>query len=416
MNKNPESGKYYLENELRTWSELKQRAAAMDAANADSNGSAARLKLQTAQSPVLRRWGGCAFGCDHDKIKFPRRVRRRDTSDIMNGNGNLTKPAEKTSQSYSQNEKTTYQSHHSYHQTSKNGTLSVNEEPSAPPPTSPHKQDVTNHKFTHARNSIPEEPTGLAYTQPAFNSIHNGSSEQTGWARNHGEHKMGCLYIDGSNDSGNFLSTSPAALQFGRDGGGSLSGAASPTGIKSEEDDYFDSTLNAAADSKVSQHPPYLSSSSSLPLATAQTPPQPQQQQETQHQSQNQPSSTEYPTSSASASAAAAITPSSTPSHPPSSTLSSPSYQSIPEKWTSQSGMGAGAQAEPLGDYDGIGASKTEENGADELGKNGNINGERGVDGKEEGGGGGGRGGGGQNLKAVQRAEERSNSVGESVY
>ena len=432
MNKNAESGKYYLENELRTWSELKKRAAAIDAADADSNGNAARPTPQSAQSPVSRRWGGCAFGCDHDKIKFPRRVRRRDTSDIMNGDGNITKPADKTSQSLSRDGNMSYQSHHPYHHTTENGSLLVNEEPSAPPKTTNRNHDVANYNLNHVQNSIPEEVTGLAYTQPAFTSTQNGSSDQNDWARNYNEHKMSYLYVDGNHDNGNYLGASSAALQLGRDGGGTLSGAASPTGIKLEEDDYFISTMNlsqtpANAASSLSRHSPSFSSTS-LPPATANTPHQPQQQeqkqqqqqeQQQQRQTQHQSSSTEHPcpssSSSPSAAAAAAaaaavtatptITPSSTPSHPP-----PPTYQLTPEKWTSQSGMGAGAQAEPLGDYSnaGDGINKMEENGerdgkiTEGLEKMGDVN------------GGGGRGG--EHFKAVQRAEERSNSVGESVY
>ena len=101
------------------------------------------------------------------------------------------------------------------------------------------------------------------------------------------------------------------------------------------------------------------------------------------------------PSSSAAAAVAAAATlKSSILSYPSSST-----YQLTSEIWASQSGMGTSAQAEPLGDYGGGGEIGSVE-----------YTGSSGVSKTEE------NGGKGQILKAVQRAEEWSNSVGESIY
>lgn len=78
MNKQ-ESGKYVLENKLRTWSELRrERALKKDKEKEKEKGSAATPtnkesnkldKALAVQSPITapRRWGGCPNGCNHDK-------------------------------------------------------------------------------------------------------------------------------------------------------------------------------------------------------------------------------------------------------------------------------------------------------------------------------------------------------------
>ncbi|KAI7788862.1 hypothetical protein LA080_008754 [Diaporthe eres] len=80
MNKQ-DSGKYVLENNLRTWSELrkeralkkgKEKEKEKEKSDAGTPGSKDTSKLDkalSADSPVKppRRWGGCPNGCSHDK-------------------------------------------------------------------------------------------------------------------------------------------------------------------------------------------------------------------------------------------------------------------------------------------------------------------------------------------------------------
>lgn len=75
MRKN-DSGKYILENKLRTWSELKKERAAQQAlltgggSKLDSAPSTTpRMPSDPSAPPVemRRRWGGCPNGCNHDK-------------------------------------------------------------------------------------------------------------------------------------------------------------------------------------------------------------------------------------------------------------------------------------------------------------------------------------------------------------
>ncbi|KAG6360296.1 hypothetical protein INS49_011353 [Diaporthe citri] len=78
MNKQ-DSGKYVLENNLRTWSELRKERALKkgkekekeksDTGTPGSKDTSKLDKALSADSPVKppRRWGGCPNGCSHDK-------------------------------------------------------------------------------------------------------------------------------------------------------------------------------------------------------------------------------------------------------------------------------------------------------------------------------------------------------------
>lgn len=91
MKQSPANGKYILENELRTWSALKKRAATEGKTGATPTSSRPTPLTGTSgnatASPVvpIRRWGGCANGCDHDKMSWPKRVMRKNTADFLGG-------------------------------------------------------------------------------------------------------------------------------------------------------------------------------------------------------------------------------------------------------------------------------------------------------------------------------------------
>ncbi|KAK7529302.1 phosphoglycerate mutase family protein [Phyllosticta citribraziliensis] len=83
MKQNLDNGKYVLQNQLRTWSDLKRRAASVQGRNDKAIETGPPPPQPNSPSIPARRWGGCADGCDHDKINFPRRTRRQNTSDIL---------------------------------------------------------------------------------------------------------------------------------------------------------------------------------------------------------------------------------------------------------------------------------------------------------------------------------------------
>ncbi|KAI9706144.1 MAG: hypothetical protein M1812_008253 [Candelaria pacifica] len=75
MNADPISGKYTLQNQLRTWSALKrERAAAQDKAQV--------IVQPESPIPVRKRWGGCPEGCDHAKDKLGDIKPRQKSADI----------------------------------------------------------------------------------------------------------------------------------------------------------------------------------------------------------------------------------------------------------------------------------------------------------------------------------------------
>jgi hypothetical protein len=83
-----DSGKYLLENNLRTWSELKRERALKEAREAqerDPNGDTQEVarpdgRARSKSSTVAtRRWGGCPNGCDHNSHY----VKKREDIEVL---------------------------------------------------------------------------------------------------------------------------------------------------------------------------------------------------------------------------------------------------------------------------------------------------------------------------------------------
>ncbi|CAD0095209.1 unnamed protein product [Aureobasidium mustum] len=75
MQKNLDSGKYVLQNQMRTWSEYKRRAIPQHNQ---------QVTASQVASPVIpaRKWGGCVGGCTHQHSKFPRRIKKQDEATV----------------------------------------------------------------------------------------------------------------------------------------------------------------------------------------------------------------------------------------------------------------------------------------------------------------------------------------------
>lgn len=86
MRQNPDTGKYILENQLRTWSELKKQKAkeqAQEKKDESSTHDVEQGKIKTSpEAPKKRIWGGCPEGCNHDHDDYPRRPRASTTRDF----------------------------------------------------------------------------------------------------------------------------------------------------------------------------------------------------------------------------------------------------------------------------------------------------------------------------------------------
>ncbi|KAI5863375.1 phosphoglycerate mutase-like protein [Durotheca rogersii] len=97
MTKQKDSGKYDLENKLRTWSELRRERAALQAKEDEAKGladagkekSPNKLERQNSVPIPMRRWGGCPQGCNHGKTFKIRRdlaeLRLHDENDAKIG-------------------------------------------------------------------------------------------------------------------------------------------------------------------------------------------------------------------------------------------------------------------------------------------------------------------------------------------
>lgn len=88
MRKKEDSGKYILENKLRTWSELKHEKLAITAPK-DKEREREKGKDTTAREPVAspipprKKWGGCPNGCDHGRHYY----RKENSMHAMQTNG-----------------------------------------------------------------------------------------------------------------------------------------------------------------------------------------------------------------------------------------------------------------------------------------------------------------------------------------
>lgn len=97
MRKDEATGKYALENQLRTWSELRRErrelegGAAAPGTNGTPNKDAERLS-RSKTFVSLRRWGGCPNGCNHRR-EYKRREdleTLRKSDEHANGEAPLT--------------------------------------------------------------------------------------------------------------------------------------------------------------------------------------------------------------------------------------------------------------------------------------------------------------------------------------
>ncbi|KAL7623932.1 hypothetical protein AAE478_005489 [Parahypoxylon ruwenzoriense] len=93
MKKQKDSGKYDLQNKLRTWSELRRERAALQAKEDKELGDTGKEKEPNKQekpntTPAPpRKWGGCPQGCNHGKnFKI-----RRDLAELRQHDENCAK-------------------------------------------------------------------------------------------------------------------------------------------------------------------------------------------------------------------------------------------------------------------------------------------------------------------------------------
>ncbi|KAF2805374.1 phosphoglycerate mutase-like protein [Mytilinidion resinicola] len=241
MKQSQSNGRYILQNELRTWSELKRRAGSLE------KHSASTTSLTSSKGPPpppytssptipVRRWGGCANGCNHSQIVFPRRAKRQNTADFTN-NTSLPAPALPTTTPKTNDDPPIHT-----HTSSKPSQ----QEPDALPPTIAEPTPSKNpRKASTASTSTKPPETLLPPMSPndasaSADPLSTSSSD----GPNTSEQEDAATAIP--------LTRYPPAprdpsvlrhLHPGRDFGGSRSGAGTPgsepTGGLSDDSDYF---------------------------------------------------------------------------------------------------------------------------------------------------------------------------------
>ncbi|KAJ5924831.1 Histidine phosphatase superfamily clade-1 [Penicillium verhagenii] len=98
MTHNEDNGKYTLQNNLRTWSDLRKERDAEKKREREAQGLSPTAAIVPAEHvPTRRKWGGCPDGCNHGlsaDAKKSLRVRMVETMRYESGSGSNKEPLE----------------------------------------------------------------------------------------------------------------------------------------------------------------------------------------------------------------------------------------------------------------------------------------------------------------------------------
>jgi hypothetical protein len=178
MNKDNSSGKYILENKLRTWSELKLERSIAE-------GRALDVQPDEHSVSLRRKWGGCPHGCDHAKFK-PNFKRRRD---------NTAESGQKENSALDKAEPTHKQP------LAKNGENGVNTQQLELPNAIRGRIDISKFTLKKDRMSLSSSPQDMhSYLHQRPDSPYRLSVLQIG--RDFGGSRSGIASRDGSYSSG----------------------------------------------------------------------------------------------------------------------------------------------------------------------------------------------------------------------
>ncbi|KAL9108306.1 MAG: hypothetical protein Q9227_006904 [Pyrenula ochraceoflavens] len=220
MKKNKDNGKYILQNQLRTWSELKRERAA--------RGSISMPKELSPQIPTRRKWGGCPDGCGHAKHgHYIRKTPiRQNTADLFKDDDSIAahSPVKVSRSNSKRRPPPTIQMPDSDEEQATPSDSLTEEEP---------KSKTSRHKPGNLKVPSSEEIVSSPDGTPSYISLASMSTEP----------------FDSNNERYRQISNHLIALG-GRDGGGSASGAASRDVSSGEEQDDERDTQSAWGNSK----------------------------------------------------------------------------------------------------------------------------------------------------------------------
>lgn len=281
MMENPDNGRYVLQNELRTWSDLKKHAAA-----AQGNGNPSIKRPESVLYTPGRRWGGCASGCDHAKLNYPRKPRRQNTADFLSAAAlqGQARPNEKEDHPIAAKEEekgsgTKTNGNSSPVATRKKSMSSSKSADSGATPsagadtTSVARTEPLTSDEVLNRGPDPDEAADGDDVTPSESSVSDGdktneTGDLEGATTVSHEHQHPIPNPLSRPNQLPILPTNP--LVMGRDFGGSRSGFASPASGSDDDSDYFDTNVHqlharlSVAVPGGSAHPPRSDLSRSL--------------------------------------------------------------------------------------------------------------------------------------------------------
>lgn len=219
MKRHEDSGKYVLQNQLRTWSELKRAAdEERRAKGLPPEPEPEPAAVTSTGEPAAKQWGGCPEGCTHEHDHYPLRERRKTTAgqslETSHSSHGATQPS--TSTTTTQPEPDTHPSP----KATPADLLFRAEEDSEAFPLDHGSQSHPIRESYHAWDASAEGPNVSSVNVP--NVAERGTDNDAT--------PLASLF---------FKPAGPHWLRSGRDFGGSESGAPTPAaGVGGESADY----------------------------------------------------------------------------------------------------------------------------------------------------------------------------------
>ncbi|KAL5050124.1 hypothetical protein BDW71DRAFT_174826 [Aspergillus fruticulosus] len=220
MKLNEDSGKYVLQNQLRTWSELRMEKERERQQEHAAKGLSANSTPSETPVPIRRKWGGCPDGCNHGvpRISYQRTTRTHS--------GDLRKEHDshhKADQDVTSNSQTSQGTS----QPTDANIVSERQTLKAPEPAIGDKAAEVPLKTLPSNAQYSSTPEPTTPTQP-----HNTKHHHNHHHKASPNHPKDPLDQDHSHLNYNLIHL------VGRDGGGTLSGAGSVAASEDEHDNH----------------------------------------------------------------------------------------------------------------------------------------------------------------------------------
>ncbi|KAL4741586.1 histidine phosphatase superfamily [Aspergillus similis] len=218
MKLNEDSGKYVLQNQLRTWSELRMEKERERQQEQAAKGLPANSTPSETPVPIRRKWGGCPNGCNHGVS----RMSYQRTSKTHSGDSRKEHDSHhKAAQDAPRNNQTSQ----STNQSTDANTVNEGQTIEAPEPAIGDKAAEVPLKTLHPNAQYSSTPEPTTPTQP-----HN--------TKHHHHYQTSPKHLRDPLDQDHLHPNYNLIHLVGRDGGGTLSGAGSVAASEDENDNH----------------------------------------------------------------------------------------------------------------------------------------------------------------------------------